>query len=146
MRIFQSIIGILICNALIAQFPYLNTTYNPNNTWSSGTSIIEYNGSYYITGATSDSIAGYQSIFISSIDSNGELIYWKTYGGYPYAYWAGYTNSLFSTSSLGELVLTGSRSRPGHGGTGTFYNFQTNGDTIFTKHYPDTNYLGSTIF
>lgn len=98
-----------------------------------------------MTGATSDSIAGYQSIFISSIEEDGTLDYWKTYGGYPYAYWSGYSNSLISTTSLGELVLAGGRTRPGQG-MATFYNFNVSGDTVFTKYYPDTVYSEHTSF
>ncbi|MEN8226302.1 MAG: T9SS type A sorting domain-containing protein [Bacteroidota bacterium] len=146
MRILLSIFSFIISNALIAQFSYFNTTYNPNNTWSIGNSIIEYNGSYYLTGGTSDSIAGYQSIFIANIDAEGGINFWKTYGGYPYAYWPGYTNALISTTSIGELVLAGARSSSGSSATGTYYNFQTNGDTNCTVQYPDTNYTGFTIF
>lgn len=146
MRILLTLLGIIFYNFLIAQFTYLNNSYNPNNTASIGNSIIEYNGSYYMTGATTDSIAGYQSIFISSIEEDGTLNFWKTYGGYPYAYWSGYTNSLISTTSLGELVLAGGRTRPGHGGMATYYNFNASGDTIYTKYYPDTVYSEHTSF
>jgi hypothetical protein len=147
MKVFLLICCIVFANnSLIAQFSYLNATYNPNNTWSAGLSIIEYNGSYYLTGATSDSIAQYQSIFIANIDAEGNLNFWKTYGGYPYAYWSGYSNALISTTSLGELVLAGSRSSSGTSSTATYYNFQSNGDTNFTVQYPDTNYLDYTVF
>lgn len=140
------ILLILFSNYLYSQSTYLNTSYNPNNTWSIGNSIIEYNDSYYITGGTSDSIAGYQSIFISNIDLNGDLIYWKTIGGYPFSFWSGYSNALIPTTSLGEMVLAGSRSTSGSSSSAMYYNFQINGDTNYTVRYPDTNFTGFTSF
>ncbi|NQT78063.1 MAG: hypothetical protein HQ565_10135 [Bacteroidetes bacterium] len=141
-----SVLIILIFqNIIIAQSTYFNLSYNPNITWAIGSSVIEYNGSYYITGGTYDSIYQDQSIFIGNIDINGNLVFWKTYGGYPYAYWSGYTNSLIS-SSYGDLILAGGRDKYGTNGYATYYNFNMNGDTNFTIRYPDINYLDYTGF
>lgn len=81
-----------------------------------------------------------QSIFIGNVDVNGELIFWRTYGGYPYAYWSGYTNSLIA-SSLGDFILAGTRDKYGSNGQAIYYNFNVNGDTNFTQRYPDTSNL-----
>jgi len=143
--LFSILVVLFLQNLIIAQSTYFNLTYNPNNTWAIGSSIIEYNGSYYITGGTYDSIDQNQSIFIGNIDVNGNLAFWKTYGAYSYAYWSGYTNSLIS-SSYGDLILAGGRSRYGVHGRATYYNFNLNGDTNFTIRYPDYNYSDYTMF
>ena len=145
-RLFLSILIIVITNNFVfAQSTYFNLTYNPNMTWAIVSSIIEYNGSYFFTVGTYDSIFQDQSIFIGNVDINGNLMFWKTYGGYPYYYWSGYTNSLIS-STYGDLILAGGRSKYGTNGHATYYNFDLNGDTNFTKRYPDTNYLDYTGF
>jgi len=134
------IIVFCFVNLSIGQSSYFNLSYNPNNTFSAGLSVIEFNGSYFFSGATEDSVYLDQSIFIGNVDVNGELIFWRTYGGYPYAYWSGYTNSLIA-SSLGDFILAGTRDKYGSNGQAIYYNFNVNGDTNFTQRYPDTSNL-----
>ncbi|MCK5080159.1 MAG: hypothetical protein KAR09_09450, partial [Bacteroidales bacterium] len=145
-RLFLSILIIVITNNFVfTQSTYFNISYNPNNTFSIGLSVIEYNDSYFFSGVTEDSLYPDRSVFIGKAEVNGELVYWRTYGGYPYAYWAGYTNSLIASTS-GDLILAGTRDKYGYNGHAIYYNFNVNGDTNFTKRYPDTTYLDYTIF
>lgn len=139
------IIVFCFVNFSIGQSSYFNVGYNPNNTFSIGLSIIEHNGSYFFSGVTEDSLNSDRSVFIGKSGDNGALEYWKTYGGYPYAYWAGYTNSLVVSSS-GDLILAGTRDKYGINGHAMYYNFDLNGDTNFTKRYPDTSYQDYTVF
>ena len=133
-------------NEIFAQSNYLNISYNPNNTWATGVSIIESAGNYYISGNTLDSVFVDNSIYIAKIESNGNLIFWKTHIGYPYTYCAGITSLIINTT-YGDLVLAGGRnSNNGINSQATYFNFNQYGDTNYTKSYPDSNYLDFTGF
>ncbi|RLD82484.1 MAG: hypothetical protein DRJ15_01380 [Bacteroidetes bacterium] len=140
MRHFISILFILsLCTppGVIAQTTYFNSSYNPNNTFAIATSILEYDDDFYISGGTWDSIYGNRAIFIGKVNPDGNLEYFKTYEASPFQYWSGYTNSLISTE-FGHLILAGHRGRFSDGSReATYYNFNINGDTNFTRYYPN---------
>jgi len=145
MKSTLTILWLILASSVLGQTTYFNLSYNPNNTFSIGLSIDECNDSYYVSGSTSDSIQGNRAIFISRIDNEGNLIFWKTYQESGKQYWSGYTNSLVCTN-LGHLILAGAKTQSYQNNQlGAYYNFDLEGDTNLIKYYRDTTYLDQII-
>jgi hypothetical protein len=135
-RYFIHFITLLIASNLIGQVTYFNNAYNYNN-FSPALAVIEYEDDYIFSGVTYDSVNNSLSTYIACIDSTGGLKYWKTISDPEKYYWAGYVGSLTSIGDEGFIAAGTVNCHP-DSSNGILYRFSTNGDTMWTKQYPDT--------
>jgi hypothetical protein len=97
--------------------------------------IVSFDGGYVMTGMTNSFGAGNYDVFLNKIDSIGNILWYKTYGGSDYDYgW-----SLVQTPDSGFIVVGATSSFST--GNQDIYVIRTNsiGDTIWTKTYGTIN-------
>ncbi len=134
----------LYISNVTGQSIFFNNAYNYND-FSPALAVIEYENGYIFSGVTYDSVNNSLSTYIASIDSIGSLMYWKTISHPDRYYWAGYAGSLISLYERG-FVLAGSVNYHPDSSNGILYRFSHEGDTLWTKQYPDTIHHRYQIF
>jgi hypothetical protein len=121
---------------LEAQINYFNNIFNYND-FSPSLAVTEYQGDFILYGVTDDSLNGTRSAYIANIDSNGILNYWKTISDPVSFYWAGYRGSGLIGMGLSGFVASGAIQHFDRTNA-ILYRFNPDGDTLWTKQYPDT--------
>jgi len=117
------------------QSTYFNSIFNYND-FSPSVATIAYEGDYVFSGITYDSTTNSLSYYVSRIDSNGSIKYWKNITDPASQYWAGYVGSLVSLEPDG-YAAAGNINRPDIANA-ILYRFNSHGDTLWTREYPDT--------
>jgi hypothetical protein len=107
--------------------------------WSSSVanSIVQSaDGALFICGETTSNYAAFRSdVLLLKTNSNGDTLWSKTYGGESFDYGINIMNT-----SDGNLLIAGKTESFGAGSWGDIYllKLNLNGDTLWTKSYPDS--------
>lgn len=118
-----------------AQSTYFNKGYLYND-YTSALAIVENQNKYVFWGVTYDSIDNNESVFLASIDSTGNLLYWNTISNSQNEYWAGYRGSLEKVDKNG--YISAGHVNYANRSNAILYRFDLWGDTIWTQQYLDT--------
>jgi hypothetical protein len=110
--------------------------------WDEGSSIVEsFDGGFALTGYTSSYGAGKYDVFLIKIDSNGNFLWSKTYGGTE----DDEANSIVQTSDSGFVIAGWTKSFGSGGSNDYLIKTDGNGDTLWTKTYGGNNEDASSI-
>lgn len=140
-------IGLILCLLIVecvspkCQNIYFNNKYN-NDDLSSGRSIIETESGYVILGVSG--VASGEYIFlrnvVTSIDFEGNQLWWKTYGEDFHNYYGGDVRSADRTHD-GGFVLGGAIEDTVIA-SGLLIRFDQDGDSLWARTWGDTSYTG----
>ena len=137
--------NVLICGNLISDLSILKLDLAGNELWrkdfstgngSSASGIAETSiNELFICGSTSKNYSTSKNdILLIKTNSSGDTIWSKTYGGVE----SEYGTNIIPTSD-GNILISGKTESFGAGSFGDIYliKVNTNGDTLWTKSYPD---------
>ncbi|MCK9399524.1 MAG: T9SS type A sorting domain-containing protein [Bacteroidales bacterium] len=122
---------------LKGQYTYFNNRFN-NDNWSAALSILETESGYVISGVSGVVSNDYifKRIVLTSIDDQGNQLWWKTYGEDFHNYYAGGIRGCISTSD-GGFVISGSI-EDSIRDVGLLIKFDENGDSLWSRIYGDS--------
>ncbi|MFA5032388.1 MAG: T9SS type A sorting domain-containing protein [bacterium] len=136
-KCFSLLIGILVSTALFASAPDTLWTRTYGGLENDGGTSVQQtsDGGFVLAGTTESFGAGYYDVYLIRIDSLGDTLWTKTFGG-TYGD-LGYS---IQQTSDGGFIIAGTTSSFGTGGYDV-YLIRTNssGDTLWTKTFGGTN-------
>ena len=122
---------------LHAQFTYFNNRYN-NDNWSAALTILETDPGYIVCGVSGQVSNGYifNRIVLTSIDDEGNQVWWKTYGEDFHNYYAGWSRGLLKTSDGGYILCASIEDLIRS--VALLMKIDNNGDSLWSRIYGDT--------
>ena len=129
------------------QSTYFNKLYNDDN-WSAALTILESDPGYVVCGVSGVISNGYmfRRIVLTSIDDQGNQVWWKTYGEDFHDYYVGFMRGCINTSD-GGYVVSGSIYDT-ITSVGLLIKFNQNGDSLWSRIYNDpdsSDYLATVL-
>ena len=122
---------------LHAQFTYFNNRYN-NDNWSAALTNLETDPGYIVCGVSGQVSNGYifNRIVLTSIDDEGNQVWWKTYGEDFHNYYAGWSRGLLKTSDGGYILCASIEDLIRS--VALLMKIDNNGDSLWSRIYGDT--------
>jgi hypothetical protein len=122
---------------LQGQFTYFNNRYY-NDQWCVGLNIMENENGYMVSGVGGEESQGYvfKRIFMTSLDEQGNQLFFKTYGEDWHNYYVGQTYGCVRTSDNGFMVS--GTIEDSIRSVGLILKFDQNGDSLWSGIFGDT--------
>lgn len=108
--------------------------------WDYGQEVEQtFDGGYIIVGYTSSFGSGFQDVYLVKVDIDGNLIWYKTYGGTDFDY----GNSIKQTADSGYIIAGSTASFDSIWSDVYLIKTDVNGDTLWTRTYGEDFYSES---
>ena len=99
---------------------------------------LDASGNVYITGTTTSYGAGYEDVLLLKYNSSGNLLWYKTWGGYNYDYGRG-----IAVDGSGNAFITGSTDSYGTGNNNVFLlKYDSSGNLLWYKTWGSSENAG----